>query len=95
LLPVAAVHAKAAKIKTRAVRVGTADIGSASVEQSTVTATAKATGLQGKGQRIRPRPPQPAGPGCSLAGNGAVIQRRDGYINDVQRFGRVIRILEM
>src|SRR5258708_4085546 len=29
------------------------------------------------------------------AGNGAVIQRRDGYVNDVQRFGTVIKIFEM
>ena len=28
------------------------------------------------------------------AGNGAV-QRRDGYVNDVQRFGRIIKILEV
>jgi len=26
------------------------------------------------------------------AGNGAAIQRHDGYVNDVQRFGTVIKI---
>src|SRR6202048_4435473 len=28
-------------------------------------------------------------------GNGAVIQRHDGYVNNVQRFGTVIKIFEM
>ena len=29
------------------------------------------------------------------AGNGAVIQRHDAYVNDVQRFGTIIKIFEV